>query len=213
MRKVLCVLVVLAFASVSWAAVQEWDSEDFAWGPANADLVYYPNGWNNLSTELDGDGLHGGLSADGWENRRWIKRIDSVGMSNLTLTAHGHGHPSHGAGFEVGLSLDGVTWDYVQYVSAPAPSPPIDLVASVSPGFDMNYDNIDSVYIYIKWSNGNNTLVPWYSAYITDVVLSADGTDIYVNDFGTEFQRSVPEPVSMVLLGLGGLLAVRRRRS
>ena len=182
----------------------EWDSESFDWGPDNPDLVYYDNGWNNISADLDGDGLHGGLSANGWESRIWVKEISAPGdmvMSNITLTAHGHGHPSHGAGFAVGLSLDGVTWNYTDYVSAAGLAYP-DNTASVSPGFAPDFDGVETVYIRINWSDGNHTFdQPWYSAYITDVTLIADlvtappptlpSTLQYVNDFGTVAQRTV----------------------
>ncbi|MCF7854152.1 MAG: PEP-CTERM sorting domain-containing protein [Candidatus Pacebacteria bacterium] len=171
----------------------DWDTQTVTWGTAN--IVPYENGWNSISLDLDGDALHYGMSANSRQQTIWIKKLELpyARMKNITITAHGHGHPSHGASFGVGLSLDGITWDQKTANGAAVAYP--DITATLAPT-DAAYQNIDEVYISIVWSNGNYTVdQPWYSAYITDVTVTA-----------------IPEPASFLLLLLGGLPMFGRYR-
>ena len=156
--------------------------------------------------DFDGDGNSGKLMAQGTYALSYIKHVQLPAgwtMTNLELTVWGYGHGSYNTQFGGFLSHDGIVRDHdvttygVQTTIAPWTQ---DLQAHIIPLFDENYENINDVYVGINLYNGNNISHDAYynAACVRGVMLTADVT--------------VPEPITMTLLALGGLGVLRRRR-
>jgi hypothetical protein len=161
----------------------DWDSSQTIAGTPQID--YYSNGYNGISVDLDGDAVHGGLAANGLMTERYIKEITVANdrrtfNGNIEVLALGHADSSVSSTFSVGVSLDGITWDYVDTLSGEARSYPDNFVyVNVD---DVNYKDITSFYIMIEWDNAEATTDPNLVAYITDVTVGADVIEAPVLD-------------------------------
>ena len=139
-------------------------------------LIYFTNGWNNISQDQDGDSLHGALSLEGWGGYRLIQRIDAAAgfrLSDIFLQINGHAAEYQHCLMGVALSDDGVTWDYSATRTGSWSVWP-DKTVNITSGTDADYTDIASVWIAVDLYNGDNLWAqPWYSAYLTDVIVLA----------------------------------------
>ena len=160
------------------------------------------------SPDFDGDGMSGKLITQGTYALSFIKHITlpaGYTMTNLELTVWGYGHASYNTQFGGFLSHDGVVREYNELLNGAAivgQSAPWtrDLQTHSIPFLDGNYEGINDVYVGINLYNGNNISHDnyAYAACVRGVMLTADVT--------------VPEPMTMILLALGGVGVLRRRR-
>jgi len=209
MKKLLTLVLLLGLATVTQAAIVQFTASG-----SSAITEYTPDGFQPISQSLAvsaGDTVTIQMKADtacsGWSISAVASSIVMADFANLATT--GTVGPDSGY-VEWGLSglvPDGLLFDTYGATFAPAAA-----IGTVLMSF--------SVQVPTDWDGTKIIIAPLAAGEAFDVA-DSDGPyeavasygNLEATDYNIRGIELVPEPITMALLGLGGLALIRRRRA
>lgn len=183
-------------------------------GVSNLFAVSYDAGSGANATFTMTDGLIGSLSNTnndpgqlwiGYGNQSWYKGNGTMNMSGGRFDVRWAMNVGGGAGNTVGvLNLSGGQINLWQMLN-------------VASGSNIDLSGAGTLALWNRW--GSFKTRDQIQAMITSGLITGNGvvgnvqiTDFANGDGGTGFALTIPEPATMILLGLGGLGFIRRRK-
>ena len=205
MRKVLLLLSAVLLASVpNMASAVLVDALDFTGGGSAWTVISFDTGLP-LDWELDGDptnvGIDNNTTASG-HYRMYQEVFAPAGftMSNVVVTAKTSGYSSWVMDGRIGLfTTEGypLTNDYWGHGADPGGVVNVDLPKTLDASGDPTYTGVSSVMINVEIVK---LLTVWTANNVREIEVFADLTAI------------VPEPASLGMLAMGGMMVLLRRR-